>query len=202
MRLLLTLEGPTPGSTRRALGALPHDAVHVLAVEPNSEELETIRELVERAGARFRVDPVPEGSLMEAFERVVDAIDADRERAARIEVQVNAGPDANVLSAAALLACLHEGVPAHFVHEKGHTPLPVFTRAPLQKLLGEDEQAALAGFPEQGIELTAVGEHDTAALNALKDRGLIEREGDRLVATGQGRAYREHLGRREAEPEA
>lgn len=193
MRCLISLEGPKPGSTRRALAQIPHDAVHVLAVDPGSDELATVRELVERSGATFTSERIPEEPLLEAFEAIVDTFQQRSGAADELACQVNAGKDANVLSAAGLLACLHEGVEAHFVHEKGHTPLAVLSEAPLKQMLTDDERSALAGFPDEGIPLIEVREHDPGALNGLKDRKLVERKGDRLVVTERGRAYRTHL---------
>lgn len=209
MRVLVSLMGPgggvladtDQGSTRRALAQIPHDVLHLLAADPDDDEVAKVRDLCEAMGARFSVEPVTADALLDAFETVVAAIADARADAAsadepvQVDVQVNAGRHANLLSAAGLLACLHEGVPAHFVHEAGHEALGVLTRHPLKQMLGEDEQEALSGFPDEGIRLDRVSQHDTAALNGLKDRGLIRRDGDRLVLTGRGQAYRIHIRR-------
>lgn len=209
MRLLVSLVGPgggilvgeDRGSTRKSLAQIPHDAVHLLAVDPDDPEIERVQNLVERTGARFTVDPIEDEHLLDAFGTIVDVIEHHRnghdegDDPVDIHLQVNAGRHANLLSAAGLLACLHEGIPAHFVHEEGHDELGVLTRAPLGQLLDEDERAALTGFPGEGILLTEASQHDPGALNELKDRDLIERDGDRLVLTDRGEAYREHLRR-------
>lgn len=191
MRVLVSLEGPVEGGTRAVIRHVGFDELHLLATEPDGDAAQRAVSIAERAGARVQVDEVPERDLMAAFGRICEAL--DRSDAEQIEAQVNAGPDANLLSAAGMLACLHEGVPIHFVHEEGHTPLPVLTRAPLSELLDPDERDQLAAMPEKGIELDRTDEHDTRALNELKDRGLIEREDARLVLTRLGRSYREHV---------
>lgn len=191
MRVLVSLEGPEEGGTRGALAHLSFDELHVLATAPDGEATQQVRRLAERAGATVRVDPVPGEELLSAFSVIREAL--DREDADEIQAQVNAGPDANLLSAAGLLACLHEGVPIHFVHEKGHTPLPVLTRAPLREMLSQQQRDELVAFPDDGIPLDQTGDHDERALNGMKDRGLIERQDKRLVLTSLGRSYREHL---------
>lgn len=194
MRVLVSLEGPREGGTRGAIGRLGFDELHVLATEPEGEAATRVRELAERAGARVTVESVPAQDLLEAFHAIRAAL--DRPEPDEVAGQVNAGPDANLLSAAGLLACLHVGVPAHFVHEEGHTPLPVLTRNPLRELLDEPEHEALLALPEDGIPLEETGDHDERALNGLKRRGLVEPRDARLVATRLGRAYRDHLRRR------
>ncbi len=210
MRILLSIAGPDGGilveedrsTTRKALAEIPHDAVHLFAVDPDDAEIDRLRTLVERTGATFDVDRLDDEDLLATFERLVDAIEAHQDDAdardgpVEVHVQVNAGRHANLLSAAGLLACLHTGVPAHFVDEAGHTALPVLTRAPLTQLLDADEQAALVSLPDDGVPLADVRDHDPGALNALKDRDLIERDDDRLVLTEQGRAYQAHLSAR------
>lgn len=191
MRVLVSLEGSRQGGTRAALGQLGFDELHLLATDPNGEAVQRLVELAERIGSRVQVDAISDGNLMAAFRQVRQAL--DRPDATSIAAQVNAGPDANLLSAAGLLACLHEGVGAHFVHEKGHTPLPVLTRAPLSELLADEEEQQLLELPDAGIPLDRTDEHDETALNGLKDRGLIERGGQRLVLTRLGRSYQEHL---------
>lgn len=191
MRVLVSLEGPVEGGTRAAIRHVGFDELHLLATDPEADAAQRAVSIAERAGARVQVDEVPERALMAAFARIREAL--DRTDAETIEAQVNAGPDANLLSAAGMLACLHEGVPIHFVHEEGHTPLPVLTRAPLSELLDADERDQLDRIPDDGIELDRTDEHDQAALNELKDRDLIEREDSRLVLTRLGRSYREHV---------
>lgn len=193
MRVLVSLEGPNDGGTRGAIAHVGFDELHVLAADPDDEATQRIVHIAERSGAEVTVDPVSSGDLTTAFREIRRAL--DRSDAESVEAQVNAGPDANLLSAAGLLACLHEGVPVHFVHEKGHTPLPVLTRAPLSELLAGDARDQLVEVPEKGIALDETDAHDPSALNDLKDRGLIEREDDRLVLTRLGRAYRDHLDR-------
>lgn len=196
MRVLFSVEGGTGGQTRRAMVALAYDLLHVFTPEPEADEVGALRELAEGAGAGFTAEAVPGDDLLQAFEAITEAMEAYPARDHERRCQVNAGKDANLLSAAGLLACLHEGVEAHFLHERGHTVVPVLTPAPLREMLGEPERAALLAHPEAGVPLKEVSRHDTAALNKLKERGLIERADGDLVLTVVGEAYRAHLERR------
>jgi hypothetical protein len=194
VRALVSLEGSREGGTRAAFAHLGFDALHVLATDPDGEAAQHVCELAERLGAPVEVTGVPADDLMGAVETIQEAIaDVDGEE---VLAQINAGPDANLLSAAGMLACMNEGVPMHFLHEEGHTPLPILSEAPLERLLAEDERDQLVAFSEEDIELDAVDDHDKAALNGLKNRGLIEPDDGRLVLTELGRSYREHLRRR------
>lgn len=202
MRVLVSLMGPDGGvlvddersTTRAALASIPHDTVHVLALNPDDPEVEAIGQLCERTGAELAVDPVPGEDLKAAFERILEVVEGHAGREdVEVHVHVNAGRGANLLSAAGLLACLHAGTSAHFVHEEGHDELGVVTRAPLSPRLEPSAVDALSGFPDEGVALDEAGARDAAALNALKDDGLIEREADRLVLTDRGRAYRAHV---------
>lgn len=190
-RELFSVEGPVQGWTRQAIVAIPYDHVHVFATDPEAEGIEALARLVEMAGGSFSVEAVPGDDLLGAFEVIRDRLALAEDGVAAC--QVNAGKDGNLLSAAGLLACLHTGVEAHFLDESGHTQVPVLTEAPLARLLGEEEKAALAGFPDAGIHIRKVSEHDPEALNGLRDRGLIELEGDRLRLTSTGRSYRAHV---------
>jgi hypothetical protein len=201
VRVLVTLLGASGGdlvddersTARAAMAHLPHDRVHVLAVDPEHPELDAVRELAERAGAPVEVDPVPGEDLLAAHRAVLDAVEGHLAGDREVHVQVNAGRHANLLSTAGLLACLHASTSAHFVHEDGHDELSVVTRSPLSPLLDEDAREALAGFPAEGVPLDRADEHDPAALNRLKDEGLVERAGDRLVVTDLGASYRDHV---------
>lgn len=190
MRILFSLEGPQGGWTREAFVAIGCDAVHVFHHEA-SPGIEELGGLVERAGGTFQAEPVPGEDLLTAFKQIHQAMKA-RAEDTRI-CSVNAGKDANLLSAAGLLACLEEGVEAHFLHEQGHTRVPVLTPKPLGRMLGQAERQALSGFPEAGLAVAEAGEHDTAALNGLKARGLIELEAGVLRLSAVGRSYRDHL---------
>ncbi|MDX1611520.1 MAG: hypothetical protein R3185_04060, partial [Candidatus Thermoplasmatota archaeon] len=68
---------------------------------------------------------------------------------------------------------------------------------PLKAMLSDEERAALAAFPGTGYHVSEVAEHDPAALNGLRSRGLIQLEGDRQILTGAGRAYKAHILRAE-----
>lgn len=193
------LVGEERSITRVAMGVIPHDRVHVLSVDLDHDEVDRVGSLCERSGAPFSAGEVPGEGLLEAFEVITDAlegfVDGQGPRGGDVEVtvQVNAGRHANRLSSAGLLACLHVGVPAHFVHEEGHDELSVLTRAPLSALLSSGEREALGAFPEVGIPLEAVGEHDTRALNGLKAQGFIAPVDGRLTLTKQGHALRSHV---------
>jgi hypothetical protein len=191
MRRLVSLEGPQEGGTRGALGKLAFDELHVLATDPDADHVGRVRHLAESLGATITVDSVPGDDLQAAFEGVREQIaDAD------VECQVNAGRHSNLLSAAGLLACLHEGVPAHFVHEEGYTPLPVLTRAPLKELLDDEQREVLTDVPADGLDLDDVDEDWAAVLNRLKDRDLVATDEDRVTLTRLGASYREHVLRR------
>ncbi len=194
MRVLVSLEGSREGGTRAAIGRLSFDHLCILASDPEAEAVERVRRLADSLGADVTIEPVPGSDLLAAFEVIRETL-VGFEEESRL-AQINAGPDANLLSAAGMLACLHEGVPMHFLHEEGHTPLPVLTRAPLGEMLGERETDQLVAMPEAGIALDRTDEHDEWALNKLKDHGLIEREGSLLVLTDLGRSYREHQDQR------
>ncbi len=204
MRVLVSLVGPDGGQlvgearsiTRLALGKIPHDHVHVLTVEPEHEEIAKVQRLCERTGAGFSVDELPPEDLRAAFHETASAIrklQQGLDGTVDVAVQVNAGRHANLASSAGLLACLHEGVPAHFVHEEGHDELTVLARAPLSPLLSDAQEQALVGFPEDGILLSKLREHDVDALTGLKDQGLVEPGEARLRLTDSGRAYQQHL---------
>jgi hypothetical protein len=202
LRVLVSLEGPREGGTRAALGRLSLDELRLLATDPGDERVQRVGQLAERFGAPVHVREVPAQDLMGAF----DVIQATLANVAQHDVvaQINAGPDANLLSAAGMLVCLHEGVPMHFLHEEGHTPLPVFTEIPVEPLLSDDEREQLLAVPDEGIELAMTDDHDEAALNGLKDEDLVQPREGRLVLTERGRAYREHSQRRpdrEASPD-
>lgn len=194
MRVLVSLEGPNEGGTRAALGRLSFDELRLLATDPEDGSVQRLVELAEGLGARVDVVEAPYQDLMGAFQLVVktiDGVDGDEPVA-----QINAGPDANLLSAAGMLACMHEGVPMHFLHEKGHTPLPMLTEAPIEPMFTEAQRDQLRAVPDEGIPLDRTDEHDEAALNELKDEGLVHPEEGKLVLTDMGEAYREHLARR------
>lgn len=191
MRVLVSLEGPREGGTRAALAHLSFDALRLLATDPDAEATQRVRELAERAGAPVEVHEVPLGDFTAAFETIQSTLAAVQDH--DVVAQINAGPDANLLSAAGMLVAMDEGVPMHFLHEKGHTPLPILTEAPIQRLLDADERAQLVAVPEEGIPLDETDAHDTAALTGLKDEGLVEPEGSRLQLTPLGRCYQEHL---------
>lgn len=192
-RALFSVEGPVQGWTRQAIVAIPYDHVHVFATDPETESIEELGRLVEMAGATFSVEQVPGDDLLGAFEVIRDRLtEADRDPTA---CQVNAGKDANLLSAAGLLACLHTGVEAHFLDESGHTQVPVLTQAPLARLLEAAEREALLAFPEEGLHIQDVSENDPEALNGLRRRGLIALDGDHLRLTATGRSYRAHVSR-------
>lgn len=194
MRVLVSLEGPREGGTRAALAHLSFDELRLLATDPSGEAAQRVRRLAEQLGARVEVASVPEQDLMGAFSAVKGTLaDVDEDD---VVAQINAGPDANLLSAAGMLVCMHEGVPMHFLHEEGHTPLPILTEAPIEPLLDEDEREQLLAVPEEGIAFTATDEHDKAALNALKDEGLLSPGEERLLLTDLGASYRDHLQRR------
>lgn len=192
MRVLFSLEGPRGGWTREAFVALGCDAVHVFHDEaaPGIDEL---AQLVERAGGSFQASRVPSDDLLGAFKTIREAMAEAAAEASARDCSVNAGKDANLLSAAGILACVEEGVAAHFLHEKGHTRVPVLTPAPLGRMLDDGQRDALSTFPEEGMDVAAVSEHDPAALNGLKKRGLITLEDGTLRLTPQGRAYRDHV---------
>ncbi len=190
-RSLFSVEGPVQGWTRQAIVAIPYDHVHVFATDPAADGIEELGQLVEMAGGTFSVEAVPGDDLLGAFETIRDRLtEAAGEEAV---CQVNAGKDANLLSAAGLLACLHTGVAAHFLDESGHTEVPVLTQAPLARLLGDGEREALVAFPEAGLHIQEVSDNDPEALNGLRKRGLIELDGDRLRLTATGRSYRAHV---------
>lgn len=186
--------------TCMAMGKIPHDRLHVLSVDGAQEEVQRARTLCDRSGATFSTGEIEAEDLLSAFDTITGALGAFEEEAGRegdleVAVQVNAGRHANRLSAAGLLACLHAGVPAHFVHEEGHDELSVLARAPLSPLLSSREEDALGAFPEEGIPLVEVGEHDTGALNGLKAQGLVEPSEGRLSLTSEGRALKAHVSR-------
>lgn len=193
MRLLVSLQGSEAGFSREAIAQIGHDALHLLATDPESEEVETVVRLARQQGANVRVDAVPADDLLGAFTAIRDALDDRRSQATELCCQVNAGKDANILSAAGLLACLHVGVEATFLHEKGRTELPVLTRAPLRELLNASDRSTLSGFPNDGLPVDQVRGHDAAALSRLRDRSLIELLDGALHLTGQGQAFREHV---------
>jgi hypothetical protein len=192
VRVLVSLEGPEEGGTRAALGRLSFDELHLIATDPDGETTQRVCDLAESFGARVERVPVPYQDLVgarEVLRKTIDGLDGE------VIAQINAGPDANQLSAAGMLVCMHEGIEMHFLHEEGHTPLPILTEAPIERLLDEAARDQLAQVPDDGIALDATGDHDERALNGLKDEDLIQPEGDRLVLTDRGRSYREHVRR-------
>lgn len=200
MRVVVSLEGQRPlviegrevYPTRHAIGHLGFETLHVLAVEPASPEIPKLREIVERMGAVFEADAVPADDLLAAFAIVCETLER-YEGAASRSVAVNAGPDANLLSAAGLLACIHVGVEAHFIDERGHRSLPVLTPAPLRAMLSRAERDALAAFPSEGIPVEEIGGHPAGPLHGLRKRRLIGLVDGRLLLTDQGASYREHV---------
>lgn len=194
MRVLVSLEGPREGGTRAALAHLSFDELRLLATDPSGEAAQRVQRLAEQLGARVDVASVPEQDLMGAFSAMRETLaDIDEDD---VVAQINAGPDANLLSAAGMLVCMQEGVPMHFLHEEGHTPLPILSEAPIERLLDEEEREQLLAVPEEGIAFTATDEHDKAALNGLKDQGLLTPGEERLLLTDLGASYRDHLQRR------
>ena len=194
MRVLVALDGRNPGAARRALPLVPFDQLHLFSADPSGAEATSIEGLVGAMGGTFTVEGVAPEDLLGSFEAVSKALHQYRSAGDEVACAMHAGSDENLLSAAALLACLHEGVDVHILDERGeHTVLPVLTAAPLRELLKAEEQAALRAFPPQGIPIDRIAQHDPGALAGLKRRQLLVKEGTRLVLTGHGRAYQEHL---------
>lgn len=198
MRILLSGHGEDRAALDAARRAVAHQRLVLLSHKPDSEDLQTLREMEALAGVAVEVRPVDpadlHGCLMEARGVL--------KREAQHEVHVHVAGGSNLVASALLLAAFQHGVDAFYCHPRGVSRLPVILDAELAERFNEADRAIMLALPEHGprelADLARNGLHPSAVktvLLRLRNLGVVKANHERAELTSAGCYYRRHFAR-------